>query len=214
MKTTFAATVAAGLLAAGASLPVTAHEAGDWIVRGGFHYISPKSNNARIDSNVPVVGGAKIEVDEDTMFTFDVTYMMTRNWGVELLAAAPFEHDIQVGGAKVASTKHLPPTLSVVYAFMPDNAIQPYAGLGLNMTVFFDENIDIPGADLNLDTSLGLAAVAGVDIDLGDNWFLNADIRYLDIETDAKIFIPGVGTTKPTVEIDPWAFGLNVGFKF
>jgi len=101
-------------------LPVLAYEGGDLILRGGFHNINPQSDNN------PVV-----EVDSATMFTFNGTYMIDPHWGVELLAALPFEHDINLnGGPKVGSAKHLPPTLSLQYHFIPEGKIQPYVGLG------------------------------------------------------------------------------------
>ena len=205
------------LLGALLSGPALAHEAGDWIVRAGAHLVDPKSDNGKIGSGPAAI---KIEVDDDTMFTFDVTYMLTDHWGVELLAAAPFEHDIEVGGSDIASTDHLPPTLSVVYHFLPDSNFQPYVGVGVNTTIFFDEKLDgaalgDPGADLSLDNSYGVAAVVGIDFDMGNNWFFNFDVRYLDIDTDAKVkFSDGSKLDLGTVEIDPWAFGINVGKSF
>ena len=197
---------------------VLAHEAGDWIIRAGAHLVDPKSNNGKVAVGDAVLG---IDVDDDTMFTFDITYMLTNNWGVELLAAAPFKHDISVGPLEdVGATKHLPPTLSVVYHFLPDSNFQPYVGVGLNTTVFFDEKLDgatlgDPGADLSLDTSYGAAAVVGIDFDMGNNWFFNFDVRYLDIDTDAKVkFTDGSKLDLGTVEIDPWAFGINFGKSF
>jgi len=196
---------------------VSAHEAGDWVVRAGALLVDPKSDNGKIGSGPGAIG---IQVEDDTMFTFDITYMLTQNWGVELLAAAPFEHDIKVGGSNIASTKHLPPTLSVVYNFMPEAKFQPYAGVGLNYTLFFDEDLDggalgDPGADLNLDDSVGVAAVVGVDVDLGNEWFLNAVVRWFDIDADADVkFTNGSKLDLGTVEIDPWAFGVNIGRRF
>jgi outer membrane protein len=191
------------LTAALAALPASAHEGGNWLIRGGFHTVDPTSDNGDI-----------VKVDDDTMFTFNVTYMLSPNWGLELLAALPFEHDIALvdGGATVASTKHLPPTFSAVYHFLPEAQFQPYVGLGLNVTLFFDEDTKGPlaGADLDLDTSVGAAAVAGIDVDLGGNWFMNADVRFMDIDTDAKLN----GEKLETVKIDPWAFGVNVGYRF
>jgi outer membrane protein len=196
------ALLACALILSLPAAPALGHETGDWIVRGGFHLVDPKSNN-----------GDLVEVDDDIQFTFDVTYMLTQNWGVELLAALPFKHDISlVDGPKVASTKHLPPTLSVIYHFLPDAPWQPYLGVGLNVTIFFDESTrgDLAGVDLDLDTSVGAAAVAGVDVALGSVWFLNAAVRWLNIQTDAKL--DGVKAGK--VKIDPWAFGLSLGYRF
>ena len=188
------------------SVPAVAHEAGDWIVRAGVHYIDPKSNNHKV-----------VEVDAATMVSFNLTYMMTRNWGVEVLGSLPFEHDIGlVDGPTVASTKHLPPTVSLVYSFLPDSPVQPYVGVGLNVTLFFSEDTKGPLADskLELRTSVGAAAAIGVDIAQGNDWFLNADVRYIDIETDARLRTAGETTRLGTVEIDPWAAGVTVGYRF
>lgn len=204
MKTRLAPlTFAACALAAAVAAPAAvAREAGDWLVSAGFHTVDPKSDNGDI-----------VEVDDDTMFTFNVTYMFTPNWGMELLAAAPFEHDISlVDGPRVASTKHLPPTLSVVYHFMPDAQFQPYVGAGVNVTLFFDEDTRgaLAGSDLDLDTSVGAAGVVGVDVALGGNWYLNADVRYMDIDTDAELDGADLGT----VSIDPWAYGVGLKYRF
>lgn len=190
------------VLCAFCTIAAHAHEAGDWLIRAGLHTVDPKSDNGDI-----------VTVADDTMFTFDVVYMLTPNWGLELLAAAPFKHDIAlVDGPTVASARHLPPTFSVVYHFLPDGRFQPYVGAGVNVTLFFDEKTRGPlaGSRLKLDDSVGAAAVVGVDMELGSNWYLNADVRYLDIDTKAKLD----GVTLETVAIDPWAFGLNLGYRF
>ncbi len=182
-------------------------EAGDWLFRIGGSNVDPKSDNNDI-----------VEVDDGTQLTFNATYFYTDNWAIEVLAALPFEHDISLdGGPRVGDTKHLPPTVSVQYHFIPDGNIRPYAGLGLNYTIFFEEDTTGPLAagDLELDSSVGLAAQLGVDFDLNDRWFLNAEVRYIDIETDAKVKFSGAPDIDVgTVEIDPWLFGLNLGFRF
>lgn len=179
-----------------------AQDAGDWIWRAGVHSVQPKSDNHPI-----------VNVDDATMLTFNATYMLAPNWGVELLAALPFSHDINLnGGGKVAETKHLPPTLSLQYHFNPAGSIRPYVGAGLNYTLFFSEDTTgaLAGTDLSLDPSFGLAAQVGVDIAVNDAWFVNLDARWLDIDSDAELNGGDLGT----VEIDPYAFGLSVGRRF
>ena len=192
-----------------AAFGVQAREAGDWLIRAGAHTVQPKSDNGTVDA-LP----AKVEVDDAISVTFNVTYMVTSNLGLELLAALPFEHDIDIGGATAASTKHLPPTLSLVYTFNPGSKVEIYAGLGLNYTLFFDEDTKgaLNGAKLRLNPSWGPAVVAGVDINLTEKWFLNADVRWFDIDTDAKVTAPGL-TIKDKVSIDPWAVGVNIGYR-
>ena len=183
-------------------------QAGDWLVRVGGHNVNPKSDNNDL-----------VEVEDASQLTFDITYFMTNNWAVEVLAAIPFSHDIRIdGGPRVGETKHLPPTVSAQYHFIPDGNIRPYVGLGVNYTIFFEEDTTGPlaGTDLELDSSIGLAAQVGVDFDIPDNIFVNAVVRYIDIESDAKVRnIPGVGILDVgNVEIDPFVFGLSLGMRF
>lgn len=197
-KTPVAAALAL-LLAGGAG----AANASDWIVRVGGHYVDPKSDNHAV-----------VGVDSGQSLTFTVTYMLAPRWGVELLAAWPFSHDITLNadGSKVAETKHLPPTLSLQYHFLPDGKIRPYVGAGLNATLFFDEKTTgaLAGSDLSLDESFGAAAQLGVDFALSGDWMLNVDARWIDIDTDARLDGVGIGS----VAIDPYVFGISVGRRF
>ena len=51
----------------------------------------------------------------------------------------------------------------------------------------------------------------GVDIDVAPNWFVNAVVSYMDIDTKAKSNVLG---TLGTVNIDPIVVGLNIGMRF
>ena len=198
-KTTAAVLAALGLTMAGAALSA---EPSAWILRVGAHDVAPKSDNSGL-----------VNVDAAKALTFNLTRMLDEHWGVELLAALPFTHDINLNtGGKVADVKHLPPTLSAQYHFAPGAKIRPYAGLGLNATLFFSEHTTgaLAGADLKLGTSFGAAAQVGMDFDISDNWFLNADVRWMDIDTKAKLD----GVSLGGVAIDPLAFGISVGRKF
>ncbi len=55
-----------------------------------------------------------------------------------------------------------------------------------------------------------MAAQLGADWVLNDRWLLNFDLRWINIETDAKL----AGETIGTVEIDPWVYSINVGYRF
>lgn len=218
--------IAAGTLglAAMVAAPAAMAEQGDWILKGGATMVSPESGNLVLGDigeipEVGVVTDASLEVDDGTSFGFTITYMVSDNIGIELLAAYPFKHDIdlsaringQGGSVKIAETEHLPPTLSVQYHFMPDQTFNPYIGVGVNWTMFSGEKIDpLLGDNLSLDDSFGLAAQIGVDFNINEKWLLNADIRYIQIETDAKLD----GAKLGTVEINPLVYSLMVGYKF
>ena len=190
------------VLSMGLAGPAAAFEPGDWLVRVGASYVGPASDNSDIVS----VGSA-------TNATFNFGYMMTDVWGLELLAAVPFKHDIDLlNGTNVGSTKQLPPTLSIKYHFMPTEQFQPYVGFGLNYTNFYSEKTTgaLEGVNLDLGDSWGLAGQIGFDVLFNDDWFFNLDVRYIDIETEARL--DGVSIGK--VEIDPWIVGGHIGYRF
>lgn len=199
LKTLFCA---AALLSTVTVNTAIAMDQGDWLMRFGGSYIDPKSNNHEV-----------VSVDSATSLTFNFSYMMTDNWAVEVLAAYPFKHDITLkDGTKVASTKQLPPTVSLQYHFAPASKFQPYVGLGINYTDFFSTKTTGPleGSDLTLSSSWGFAGQLGADIMLNEKWFLNLDVRYIDLETEARLD----GSNLGDVDISPWVYGANVGFRF
>ena len=195
-----------------------AWDQGDWLVRLGASNINPDGDSSIL--------GLDLDVDDEWGVTFTGEYMIREHWGIELLAALPYEHDINVSGlGKVGTVKHLPPTLSVNYHFLPKASFQPYVGAGVNLTIFWDDEEDgtlkdIGGTlELKDDTSVGLAGQIGADWAINDNWFVNFNLRYVKIQNDAKVFVPdpvvpGGGTVKANVNIDPYIYGLHVGYKF
>ncbi|AKQ57756.1 OmpW/AlkL family protein [Bordetella hinzii] len=202
------AIVLAALCAAALSAPVQAHEEGDWLFKVGATQVRPKSNNGSV-----LNGTVDLDVNNSVRPSFTITYMATRNVGIELLGAWPFEHDIRGSGlGKIASTKHLPPTLSLQWHFLPDSTVQPYVGVGLNYTHFFDTKTTgaLSGSDLKLKDSWGVAAQLGVDIKLSERWFMNADLRYIDISSKVKLNGERIGTAR----IDPWVATIGVGYRF
>ena len=60
-----------------------------------------------------------ISVDDGASLIFNGSYFFTPNVALEVLAALPFSHDIELlgGGGNVGETKHLPPTVSVQHHF-------------------------------------------------------------------------------------------------
>lgn len=214
-----------GLTAAIAACAVAgqaqAYEAGDIIVRAGVTNVSPEGDSSNINLGGAVQANTGVDVDSDTQLGLTATYMIDSNWGVELLAATPFSHDVKATGAlssvgKIATVKQLPPTLSAIYHFNTDSAITPYIGVGVNYTIFFQEDGKGAFADskVDLDASFGLAAQVGFDFDLGDNLLLNASVRYIDIDTDATISGGTMPTAKVKVDVDPIVYSVLIGYKF
>ena len=66
---------------------------------------------------------------------------------------------------------------------------------------------------VNLSNSWGYALQAEIDFDISKTMFLNLDVKYVDMDTSARL------TTGPAVnmlraKIDPLIIGVGVGWRF
>ena len=216
----------ASLLALAIAAPLAhAHQAGDIIVRAGAITVDPQESSSNVSLAGTGVAGTKATLDSDTQLGLNFLYMATDNIGIELLAATPFSHNVGVKGfgapidGKLGELKHLPPTLSVVYYPLDkSSAFQPYVGAGINYTWFFDTELSGAAEDngfrgLDMKDSWGLAAQAGMDYMLTDNIMLNAQVRYIDIETTGTTYL-GATKVKVDVDVDPFVYMVGLGYKF
>ncbi|MGY2261578.1 OmpW family outer membrane protein [Pseudomonas sp. SDO55104_S430] len=204
-----------------------AYDAGDIIVRAGAITVDPNEDSSGVKSSLGNLGGSAT-VESDTELGLNFAYMMTDHIGIELLAAT-FNHDVGVHGLQgnlaglngdLGNVKHLPPTLSLIYYPLNKNyTVQPYVGIGVNYTAFYDNDTSSSAeskgfSNLDLDNSWGMAAQVGVDYMIDDHWMLNGQLRYIDIDTNAHVDLAGVGDLKLNVDIDPWVYMVGLGYKF
>ena len=213
---------------------VHAYEAGDLILRAGVAAVDPQDSSSNVRVGATELAGWKVDVDSNRQLGLTASYLITEHFGIGLLAATPFKHNISgdggalAGAGKLAETKHLPPTLTLQYfPLASGNLVQPYAGIGVNYTTFFEEKTTPTltaalGADrttIELDDSVGLAAELGVDVALDDHFGFNAAIWWTDIDTEATIkAYDGAGnlaaTGKVDVDIDPLVYMLGFTYRF
>lgn len=190
-----------------AAAPAMAQSKGDWTLSAGVHQVAPKSDNGTL------AGGLEVDVDSDIKPTITGEYFIADNLGIEVLAALPFKHDININGlGRVGSTKHLPPVVTLQYHFNSQGKVSPFVGAGVNYTTFFSEETSgaLAGADLKLEDSWGLAAHAGLDFKVAENGSLRVDVRWIDIDSKVKLNGEKIGT----VNIDPLVYGVAYVFKF
>ena len=194
-----------------AATPALAQSAGSWTVGIGAHNVAPKSDNGTLTATP--LGNLTMDVGSNVRPTITGEYFLKDNLGIEVLAALPFQHDINVVGVgKVGSTKHLPPTVSLQYHF-GQGKVKPFVGVGLNYTTFFSTKSEgaIAGTNLDLSDSWGLAAHLGVDFKVGEKGAIRVDYRKIDIDTKVKLNGANLGT-RNTVNIDPSVYGIAYVF--
>ena len=182
---------------------------GNWLVRvRAIDIIPDKSSDAGVTAQDAVTLNNVVAPE------VDISYFFTKNIAAELILTYPQQHDVTLAGTgKIGTVKHLPPTLTLQYHFLPDAQFRPYVGAGLNYTKFSDVNLNVGGAlPLFLDSSsTGGALQAGMDIKLSGNMYLNFDIKKVWIGTDVKT----AGGVKVThLNLNPWLPGVGLGWRF
>ncbi|HXH15106.1 MAG TPA: OmpW family outer membrane protein [Sphingomonas sp.] len=196
-------------------------QAGDVLVRVRAILVAP---NERSGSILPSFPGEHVRVNNSVMPEIDATYMATDHIGFELIAATTKHQASGKTGTtgsigKLASTWVLPPTLTAQYHFNPRGAVRPYVGAGVNYTIFWNEKASaglqsaVGLTQVHMKDSFGWAAQAGVDFDITPKVFVNLDVKYIDIDTKARLRTTAIGTQRVGISLDPLVFGIGLGLR-
>lgn len=178
-----------------------------WLVRARAVHINP-ADKSSANAGAGLTSDA-VTVSSKTIPEIDISYFFTPNISAELVLTYPQKHDVFLNGTQIGTFKHLPPTLTAQYHFMPAAQFSPYVGAGINYTLFSKNNI--AGDTLGLEhDSLGFALQAGVDYKIDKNWSLNLDIKKVQIRTDVN----SGSTAITTLKVDPVLVGVGVGYRF
>lgn len=218
---TILVTASAAVAAAAMAAPAAA-EAGDVHVRLRGILVAPTESSGDV---LPAFPGERVSVDNSFMPEVDVTYFVTDHVSLELIAATTKHTASGITGTTggigpLASTWVLPPTLTVQYRPIATGRVRPYVGAGVNYTLFYSENASsaleaaVGQTRVRLSDSFGVAAQAGVDIDLTDKIFLNLDVKWVDMDTTARLRTTAIGDQRVRVSLDPFIFGAGLGFRF
>jgi outer membrane protein len=191
--------------------PVHCTQSGDWFTRLRALYVLPNDSSGSL-STIPHSG---VSVHPSWTGEFDFGYMFTKNLGFELILATCRNTLVGKGalsGVKVGTVWLLPPTLTLQWRFFPSKIAQPYIGAGVNYTLFYGADCSIAATHLHLSNSWGPALQAGMDLFVYNDWFLNFDVKYVWIDTNAHLTgaVPG----HVHVDIDPLLIGFGFGRKW
>lgn len=168
-------------------------------------------------STITVIGGKVTDISNAVVPELDINYFFTPHISTELILATS-KHDVKatntsLGTVDLGSVYLLPPTLTAVYHFLPNKQIDPYVGAGVNYTHFYNVDSGPTATSVKYDDTWGPALQAGVDVQVSQHVYLNADIKKVWIEPDVTVKALG-STMKTDVNINPWIFGIGVGYRF
>lgn len=186
----------------------SAASAQDFTATLGYQNTDPASDNGTL-------AGADASVGDDWSLTGSFAYGFTENFSVELWSGlANFEHEVSIDGlGTVASVEHRPTTLSLNYQFLPESRFRPFVGIGYGWISVTGEQSQgaLAGLRISGSNADGISLTLGADYYVNDNFFLRADLRKLDFDTDVTVETLGdVGTA----EVDPLVYGVSAGFRF
>ena len=216
MRNLLIAAAGVGVLAAA---PAYA-EQGDWIIRLRAIVVAPNEKTGPVE---PTFTTGRTSLDNSVAPEVDFTYMATKHIGAELILATTKHHvsgkDALAPVGRLAGTWVLPPTLTLQYHFVPEAPIRPYVGAGANYTIFYNTKASgaleaaIGKTKVRLSDSFGYALQAGVDFDVSRRVFLNVDVKYIDLDSRARL-TTGTLVNRERVHLDPFVFGVGVGTRF
>ncbi len=207
---------AVGLAAALLAAPAWAEDkgnaglgAGDILLRGRGLAVIPD-----VSSTVQPIGG-KVDLSNNAVPELDLSYFVTDNIAFELIAATTRhtgkDNGSSSGDLDLGSVWLLPPTLTAQWHFLPNQSFNPYLGAGINYTFFYDAHAGSSINNISYDDHVGWALQAGVDYNLGSNWFANLDLKKLFVSTTAHI---NNNAVTANIDVDPWLVGAGLGYRF
>lgn len=187
-----------------------AQDSHDLLAKDRFH-VRIRAINVSPDESSSVNIGGHVDASNRIAPEIDFTYFLTDHLAAELIAATT-KHDLKyTGNVDLGDAWILPPTLTLQYHFTPDSKFSPYIGAGINYSMFYNEKAKSPFTDLKIDGNWGVAAQAGADYWINENWGLNLDVKKLWLNVDASL---NNGAIKADVDLDPWIIGTGVTYRF
>ncbi|TCB67874.1 OmpW/AlkL family protein [Acinetobacter sp. ANC 4178] len=183
--------------------------AGGWQAKVGASVLSPTGDST-------LAPGLLVEADHEFGFTPSIEYFFGDSpISAELLLATPFNHDVLLNGSKVASVKHLPPTITAKYNFKNSTRFTPYIGVGGTAFIAWDEE----GVAKDVKNDYGFAGQIGFNFQPADakNWGVYLDVRYADLSPEVTLddaTAQAVGKNKFDLNIDPIVYTIGYSYKF
>jgi outer membrane protein len=128
---------------------------------------------------------------------------------------------VPYNGQEISTARWLAPTALLEYSFLDDSsALRPYLGVGVNYTAFYDRDSTAAGnaaaggpTRIELPSSFGPAATAGVTYQLSHRWNLSASYSVTRVRSRLAAITGDVVRTSQ-ISFNPSALVVAAGYSF
>ncbi len=170
--------------------------------------------------------GFDAKVSDQLIPAATLTYFLSKNISVELFCCFTKHHvDLRAPAGlaflsgKVADAWMFPPAVTLQYHFDGLGALKPYVGVGAQYIHFFSEgtgNNTLRASKVSIDDAFGVTLQAGLDIAIGQGWYLNADVKKTWLDTNATWHNSAItgGNINAKVDLDPLIVSAGIGYRF
>ncbi len=160
----------------------------------------------------------------DYTLGLEAGYFITPNIAVALSAGVPPIAHLKTTGLSLTpflgtnllgSVRYGPAMLLAQYHFTNFGAFQPYVGAGAAYVINFGNINDGILTNLGIDQNFGFVMQAGADYMLTQNWGVYVDIKKLIYSTVLNGDLLNLNIPiRANVQLDPWAAGAGITFKY
>ncbi|MET0464170.1 MAG: OmpW family outer membrane protein [Chitinophagaceae bacterium] len=191
-------------------------EKGEWRARLRATYVVPDAS-----ATITAIGGSA-DISKTLIPELDFTYFLLNRFSANLILGTT-KHKViatntALGNVDLGKVWLLPPTLTFLYHQPVAKGILPYAGAGVNYTIFYGEKEGPAIAKITYKDKFSFAAQAGIDFDINKKLLLNVDAKRFWLKTNNTVTtIPSVAegaTVYADTKINPWLISVGLGLKF
>jgi outer membrane protein len=238
MKTTTPIALVVALLAlaasagrAGAADEMEKEKQKENSLRLGMYFIHYRASADDVSGRF-VPPGVNLDLRDTQTPYFAYVRRLSREFELELAAGIPPKTDtvgkgpatlgsVPYSGQTIATAKWFSPTLLVNYKFSEGSpGWNPYVGVGINYTHFYDKKSTAAGdaanggpTTLSLSNSVGPAATIGASYWIQDNWTMYLSYSVSRVKSKLEANTSGVVRTT-NINFNPSALVLSFGYSF
>lgn len=185
--------------------------AGSFLLRARVVGIIPHHSG----NTITPIGGS-INTSSSVTPEIDLSYFFTDHLAIEGETGISHQTltavDTRLGTVPIGKVSSVPVVLTGQYHFRPSARLNPYLGIGIAITHYFDEQ---PAGgrvqQLSVSSEVGAAFQAGLDYQVQGPWYANFDVKKLLLPAAASA---NDGQLRASGQINPWIIGAGIGYRF